>query len=106
MESSNFHIGQVVVCIDAEGLPRPLLDRGVSACPVERGVYTIRGFRSAADELGLLLEEIHNPPTTWLNGDTSELAFRYWRFRPAKTTSLEVFEAMLAPQRADTDLVT
>ena len=96
-----FHIGQVVVCIDAEGLPRPLLDRGVSACPVERGVYTIRDILVIEDRVGLWLEEIRNPPTKWLNGEVRELVFLAHRFRPAKTTSLEVFRTLLAPRETE-----
>ena len=100
MENS-FHIGQVVVCIDDKGLPVPYCDRAVTACPQEGCVYTIRGILVIEDRVGLWLEEIRNPPAKWLDGEVRELAFRSWRFRPAKTTSLEVFEAMLAPRETE-----
>ena len=75
----------------------PYRDRGVRECPREGGVYTIRDILVIEERwVGVLLEEIRNPPTEWNNGDVRELSLRRRRFRPAKTTSLEVFEAMLA----------
>ena len=52
----NFQVGQVVVCVDALGLPQD-----VGTLPKEGGVYTVRGLRSACNGMGLLLAEIVNP---------------------------------------------
>ena len=92
---TSFYVGQVVVCIDDEGLPGP--EELVGTCPKEGGVYTVRAIRLCEDGAGLLLEEIVNPWFRWLGGNEGELAFHVRRFRPAKTMSLDVFKVMLAP---------
>jgi hypothetical protein len=98
MQYPSFQVGQVVVCIDDDGLPIPLHDDEVAReCPREGSVYTIRDVLRVQKHVGLLLEEIRNPPVQWKCGDLRELAFFARRFRPAKTTSIETFKAMLAP---------
>ncbi len=90
----SYRVGQVVVCVDASGIYEE-----VKNPPVEGGVYTIRSFSVGPDdELGLRLAEIVNPMLEFeIDGVTEmdELAFLSYRFRPAKETSLEVFDAAL-----------
>ena len=91
-----FQVGQVVVCIDASGMGCPDGEAG-EAFPKEGGVYTVRALRPWEGTVALLLAEIVNPWFEWGGGDVGEVAFHSRRFRPAKTTSLEVFDPMLAP---------
>ena len=44
-----------------------------------------------------MLADLVNPSFEWEGGNVGEIAFYARRFRPAKTTSIEVFEGMLAP---------
>ena len=92
---NGFHIGQVVVCVDAR--PHPTAG-DIGEYPVEGGVYTIRSFSVGENELGLRLEEIVNPVLEFeCDGiaEMTEVSFLSYRFRPAKETSLEVFDAAL-----------
>jgi hypothetical protein len=97
---NSFHIGQVVVCVDASNFP---YERGLGEFPVEGGVYTIRNFSAGENKFGetdlaLRLAEIVNPILEFeCDGITemTEVAFLSHRFRPAKKTSLEVFDAVL-----------
>ncbi len=92
---NGFHIGQVVVCVDARKHPTA---GDVGEYPVEGGVYTIRSFSVGPDEIGLRLAEIVNPILEFEVGGITEMhevAFLSYRFRPAKETSLEVFDAAL-----------
>lgn len=91
---TSFYVGQVVVCIDDSGF---YSDAPGETYPKKGGVYTVREVRPDEDGAGLLLAEIVNPQFEWINGNVGEVAFRVRRFRPAKTTSLDVFERMLAP---------
>jgi hypothetical protein len=56
---TNFHVGQMVVCIDDEGLHRP--DPRAPNSPHQGCVYTIREIGVWNGEVGLLLEEVVNP---------------------------------------------
>ena len=98
----NFHVGQKVICVNDLGNTS-----GYTYGPTlpKRGsVYTIREIvpRGAYgyDEDGLFLVEIVNPlcihlfPSGPMKG---ELQFRVSRFRPIRTTSIDVFLAMLEP---------
>jgi hypothetical protein len=89
---NSFHIGQVVVCVDASKHPTA---GDVGEYPVEGDVYTIRSFSVGPDELGLRLEEIINPIYDFEGEGIGEVAFLSYRFRPAKKTSLDVFEVAL-----------
>jgi hypothetical protein len=83
------------LCVDDEGLPGP--EELIGACPKEGGVYTVRALGPWEDTVALLLAELENPFFEWIDGNEGEISFRAFRFRPAKTTSLEVFEELLAP---------
>ena len=93
-QMTDFHVVQVVVCVDAAGILWSEVEEG----PKEGGIYTIRAVGTDGVTVGVLLEEIHNPHgVVWPDGTVRETGFFSHRFRPAKTTSIEVFEAMLAP---------
>jgi hypothetical protein len=64
---------------------------------MSEGVYTIRAIRVDGDDVALLLAELVNPWIEWEGGNKGEISFHVSRFRPAKTTTPEVFERMLAP---------
>jgi hypothetical protein len=92
----SFRSGQVVVCVDASGLPQD-----VGTLAKQGGVYTVREVRSWRGTAGLLLAEIVNPHFEWIDGSEGEVAFAARRFRPAKMTSLDVFAGMLAPKELE-----
>jgi hypothetical protein len=93
----SFYVGQVVVCVDDKGFPYAEGEADGERYPKGGGVYTIRAIRVDGDDVGLLLAELVNPWFEWDGGNKGEISFHVSRFRPAKTTSLEVFEGMLAP---------
>lgn len=75
-----FSIGQKVVCVDATRNPN-----GFSKFyPVEGRIYTIRGFHIEPhiEDVGILLEEVVNPPTEWADRTSCEWPFASKRFRP------------------------
>jgi hypothetical protein len=72
-------------------------EEGFGIFPKKGGVYSARALRPWQDTVALLLAEIVNPVLAWDGGNVGELGFYARRFRPAKTTSLEVFERMFAP---------
>jgi hypothetical protein len=87
-------VGQQVVCID-DVFPKPLLKFYVNL-PVKGNTYTIRAvylgrtvmFPSAPGshdgEIGILLQEIINPPDP-RNKYSQELGFKSDRFRPLES---------------------
>jgi hypothetical protein len=97
-----FHVGQKVVCVNDQAWPRaygytPKLPK----CGV---IYTIRAIIDCRawgyDEDGLLLAEIVNPKrihVTRFRPRLSEVKFRMSRFRPVRTTNIDVFLKMLEP---------
>jgi hypothetical protein len=94
---SGFEVGQVVVCVNAEGLED---HARIGRVPVEGGVYTVRAVEIRDGEVALTLAEIVNQVLEWPGGNVGEVAFLASRFRPAKRTSLEDFEKLLAPAPA------
>jgi hypothetical protein len=109
-----FHTGQKVVCIDTT--PRKMPRRPKGSPPVhipnlllalrEGAVYTVRELderlHMAEDGGTLRLEEIQGPVVQVRTIGPWEIGFAPNRFRPVKTTSIEVFRKMLAPDaRAD-----
>jgi hypothetical protein len=71
--------------------------------PAHGRIYTIRGIvpciARGFDEDGLHLVEIVNRPRRWPEGRRTELAFRISRFRPLRSTNIDVFLQMLEPTR-------
>lgn len=90
----NFHVGQKVVCV----WNFSKCGFGDEQLPAKGEVYTIRGmeFFPRTGMVGLVFEEFHNKPRHYSPG-LFEAHFAAERFRPVKTTSIEVFTAMLAP---------
>lgn len=88
-----FHIGQQVVCVDANRS-----DVGVEVPLVKNAIYTVSGFSTNYwGQTGLLLAEVGLPSK--LCGHHP--AYRPERFRPVTKTDISIFTAMLvnAPQR-------
>lgn len=94
-----FHVGQKVVCVDdCWGTEDSRWCRMTPNRPVLRCVYTIRLVEMFPDGMaGFLLCELRNPEGAFYEG-FSEPQFGARRFRPVKTTNIEIFTAMLAPQ--------
>lgn len=96
-----FHVGQKVVCIETwvrrEGY-------GDEVGPVAGKVYTIRALldEDVWGDLGLHLEEIVNPVRNYFGGPL-EPGFARRRFRPVKTTNIDVFLNMLAPTPSEVE---
>jgi len=91
-------IGQQVVCIRSTGWSTP---EGVAPppgviIPEAKRIYTIRGAYDYGFMLGLCFEEIVNKtfPCTGYGGEPH---FDAAAFRPCKTTSIEIFQKLLAP---------
>jgi len=84
----NFHVGQKVVCVDDRGW-----NGAAISLPVKGEVCTVRGFSKSALGIWLLLEEHRSGTTFPFTGE--ERGFMPERFRPVKTTSIELFRAML-----------
>lgn len=91
----SFHVGQKVVCINDRGIENDLFERG----PTKGEVYTIRNIRTdKRGNVGFRLVEIVNQPNPRREPDETgdrEAGFYARRFRPVKTTSIEIFKAML-----------
>ena len=98
-----FRIGQRVVCVDTRKWPRDYDFR--PKLPKRGAVYTVRAIvpciADGYDEDGLRFVEIVNPRRLlrWPSGrrQRMELCFRMSRFRPVRTTSIEVFQKLLEP---------
>jgi hypothetical protein len=97
-----FHIGQPVVCIDADPPPSLSDDCYSAVChPVRGGIYTIRGFvcpeaYRLTQTPGLVFEELINAPIGYTEG-MFEPSFNPRRFRPLveRKTDISLFQAML-----------
>jgi len=92
-------IGSQVVCITDEWEPEAGTPALPITLPVKGQVYTIRLITRHFDNwVGVLLEEIFNPPLEFSNyvGDFSgEATFAIIAFRPVKPTSIEQFRQIL-----------
>ena len=105
-----FHVGQKVVCVNIS--PRPGVrglhpQHGDEVTPWKGHVYTVRAVFDARphgyDQDALLLEEIVNPVRRYIAPAgvvEVEQFFLVFRFRPVRTTSIEVFTRMLVPTPA------
>ncbi len=99
-----FHVGQKVVCIDANFSPDwhtiPWSTTGTLAIlPTQGTIYTVRGskiwhFKDSGDQLGLYLNEVVNPPGNFKWGKM-EHPFAAWRFRPVVERNTEAGMAVL-----------
>ena len=99
-----FQIGQKVVCVKP-----PCGCRYGPVLPESGGVYTIRAIEDDGDGPCVLLAEVRNTPQLcWLDDDSrvyGEPNFEVWRFRPVKTTNIDVFQNLLAPAPSDVERV-
>lgn len=109
------HVGQKVVCVDIRPVERALRPGYAgTVIPTLGGVYTIRYIFDAGvygyDEPGLLLCEIVNPVRKYISPAgrpvTCEAFWWSFRFRPVRTTNIDVFEKLLEPKPARVELVT
>jgi len=108
MLAVSFNVGQKVVCVDS----RPRIDgsgrrsgHGDEKLPVRGAVYTVRAIVAGKpygyEHDGVLLEEIVNPVRRYRapSGPVdAELFFAAWRFRPLRSTNIDVFTSMLRPR--------
>ena len=100
-----FHIGQRVLCVDDRFVGEncvfdPTFRERCPSLPVKGRIYTVRGFvvpyAEYAATPGILLEEIINPPCSYVEG-TFEPSFFPSHFRPLteRKPDISVFAAML-----------
>jgi hypothetical protein len=92
----SFHVGQRVVCVCVNFSREPVWRSTVREFPQLNRVYTIRSICEVADLIGFCFREILNPPGHFSRGFV-EPAFDSRRFRPVRTTSIEVFQELLVP---------
>lgn len=97
-----FHIGQKVVCIGGMSADERKAGRyghGTETVPQKGSVYTIRCIVAFGNTTMLYLSEIVNQPKAYRFPDgidrVTEPPFEAKYFRPVKTTSIEIFRAML-----------
>jgi len=99
-----FHIGQKLVCVDADFEYYGIVDLNL---PVHLGVYTVRdvvtGRGVSGLGLGLLLEEICNRAGPY----GTEYSFVPDRFRPVveRKTDISIFEKMLTEENVSANLL-
>lgn len=53
-----------IICIDDHFTPEQIAE--IPNRPVRDSIYSIRDMVKSANGIGLLLNEIHNPPTGWV----------------------------------------
>jgi hypothetical protein len=98
---SMLSVGQRVVCID-DRIPHTHKFHKGEVQPTRGTIYTIREIVPPTvryPEEGLYLAEIVNPPRKLRSGRYVELIFRPYRFRPVRSTSIDVFLQMVEPTR-------
>lgn len=94
---SNFRVGQKVVCIDDQPVRRPGFSLNMDGLRAGT-VYTIRDITrnpSNHPDAGMTTIRLEEICRNVLPADREEIGFRLSRFRPVKTTSIEIFRAML-----------
>ena len=94
----HFDIGQRVVCVDVNFSHEPLWRSCVSAFPRLNSIYLIRDIRTAHELVGLCFDEIMNASADFAEGYV-EAAFDSRRFRPVRSTNVEIFKALLITDR-------
>lgn len=97
--SCNFHVGQKVVCVDAEFQRGDFYD--ATTLPVEGTVYTVRDvFEPVPGAICIRLDEIVNDVEDFECG-MMEAGFMVRRFRPVveRKTDISIFKAMLNPSK-------
>jgi hypothetical protein len=92
----SFYLGQRVVCVCVNFSDEPVWRSVVHVFPRLGCVYTVRSICEVDDLIGFCFEEMVNPPGLFSRGFT-EPAFDSRRFRPLRTTSIDVFKQLLGP---------
>ena len=95
----HFYIGQRVVCVDVNFSHEPLWRSCVRAFPRLNSIYLIRDIRKVHELVGLSFHEIVNALADFEEGYV-EAAFDSRRFRPVRTTNIEIFKKLLIADRA------
>jgi hypothetical protein len=96
----DFYVGQRVVCVCVNFSREPVWRSVVRVYPRLGGIYTIRSICEAGDLIGFCFEEFVNPPGHFSRGFV-EPAFDSRKFRPVRTTSIEVFHKLLLPREQE-----
>ena len=92
----DFYVGQRVVCVCVQFSKERAWRNVVRVFPKHGAIYTIRSICEAGDLIGFCFEEFVNPPGHFSRGIV-EPAFDSRRFRPVRTTSIQVFRELLVP---------
>ena len=95
-----FHVGQLVVCVDNRNSPPNSTAWLPGEGLVEGQIYTIASIHLWEGHEVFWLHEVKRHPLS-VKHHGKKCGYGYWRFRPVKTTSIDVFTALLAP----TDMV-
>jgi hypothetical protein len=102
-----FHVGQLVACVDDKWEYSPSKMEKCPNLPVRGMIYTVRALDAEGaiwleEEGAVWLEEVVNPPA-WFWDDTlfCEPSFYAWRFRPVRTTNIDVFREIVEPVLAE-----
>jgi len=93
-----FGIGQRVVCVDENFSHEPLWRSCVNAFPGLNSIYLICDRRTVHELVGLCFHEIVNASADFAEGYV-EAAFDSRRFRPVRSTNVEIFQALLITDR-------
>jgi hypothetical protein len=101
MSENWFEVGMKVRCIDGSwGTVGDLQKLACPNLPVTGGEYHIREIVRYTSGVFFLLKEVRNHTHPWQKG---EPCFMAEKFRPLrkKTTSIEIFRAMLEPKKVE-----
>ena len=99
-----FGIGQKVLCVDGKPRKAGMCSQTDEVLVAVGSIYTVREVIDTRghgyDEDALLLEEIRNPVRVYVTPAgpvRTEVYFFASRFRPLRTTHIDVFTKMLEP---------
>jgi hypothetical protein len=92
----DFYVGQRVVCVRVHFSKERVWLNVVRVFPKLGAIYAVRSICEVGDLIGFCFEEFVNPPEHFSRGFV-EAAFDSRRFRPVRTTSIQVFRKLLVP---------
>jgi hypothetical protein len=93
-----FGIGQRAVCVDVNFSHEPLWRSCVNAFPGLNSIYLIRDRRTVHELVGLCFHEIVSASADFAEGYV-EAAIDSRRFRPVRSTNVEIFKPLLMTDR-------
>jgi hypothetical protein len=96
----SFHVGQRVVCVCVNFSREPVWRGTIRVFPALNRIYTIRSLRQVDDVIGLCFEEMVHLFSDFAEGYV-EPAFDSRRFRPVRTTDIDLVPALLVPLDAE-----